>query len=528
MEADLVELLSKLCLTVIVGGILGLVFYICSFYYAKPRKLRCTLQKQGITGPSPCFLLGNIPQIKSIHLQVQKPQQKINHGTISHNWPSTTMPHLHQWFHQYGPTFMYSTGNLHLLCTRDAEMIKEINLCNSLCLGKPSYLSKDRGPLLGKGIVSTDGPLWAHQRKIIAPEFYIDKVKSMVGLMIDSTTSMMKSWVSRIESNGGKAEIEVYQFMRSLSADMISKACFGSNYIKGEEIFSKLVTLQTVMSRQSVGIPGLRHFPTKNNREIWKLEKEINSLISKVVKERAAINHEKDLLQMILEGAENDGVREDFQSYLSVNEFIVDNCKTIYFAGHETTAITASWALMLFAAHPDWQARARAEVLEICKNNLPDAQMLRNMKILTMVIQETLRLYPPAMFVIREALEDLKFKDIVVPKGMCIQIPVPLVHHNPDIWGPDLDQFSPERFSNGIFGASKSPNGYMPFGIGSRICVGQHFAMTELKIILSLILSNFSLSLSPTYIHSPTFKLVVQPGNGVHLYVTRLSSSTDV
>ncbi|XP_065860005.1 cytochrome P450 714C2-like isoform X2 [Euphorbia lathyris] len=495
MEADSVALLSKLCLSVILGGVLGILFYIYTFYYAKQRQLRSTLQKQGITGPSPSFLLGNIPQIKSIHLQHKTTQQKINHGTISHNWSSTTIPHLHQWFHQYG---------------------------------KPSYLSKDRGPLLGKGIASTDGSIWAHQRKIIAPEFYIDKVKSMVGLMIDSTTSMMKSWVSRIESNGGKAEIEVYQFMRSLSADMISRACFGSNYIKGEEIFLKLITLQNVMSQQYLGIPGLRYFPTKNNREIWKLEKEINSLILKVVKERAAMNHEKDLLQMILEGAQNYGVREEFLSNLSVNKFIVDNCKTIYFAGHETTAITASWALMLLAAHPDWQARARAEVLKICKNNLPDAQMLRNMKILMMVIQETLRLYPPAMYVNREALEDLKFKDIMIPKGICIQIPIPLVHHNPDIWGPDVDQFNPERFANGILGANKNPHAYMPFGVGSRICVAQHFAMTELKVVLSLILLNFSLSLSPTYLHSPTFKLVMQPGKGVHLYVTRLSSSTDL
>ncbi|WCJ23050.1 Cytochrome P450 714C2 [Euphorbia peplus] len=524
MEAES-EVLIKLCFTIFVGGVLGMFFYIYSFYYAKPRKLRSNLKNQGITGPSPSFLLGNIPQIKSIHLQhLPKAPQKIKHcDTISHDWSSYIVPHLHQWVNDYGPTFMYSTGNIHLLCTTDAGMVKEINLCNSLSLGKPCFLSKDRGPLLGKSIISTNGPLWAHQRKIIAPEFYIDKVKSMVGLMIESTTSMMDSWMNIIDSNGGKAEIEVYLFMRSLSADMISRACFGSNFIKGEEIFSKLVTLQNAMSQQSVGIPGLRYFPTKNNREIWKLEKEINSLILKVVKERAAMHHEKDLLQMILEGAKNYGVHEDFTSRISVNKFIVDNCKTIYFAGHETTAITASWALMLLASHPDWQARARAEVLEICKKNLPDAQMQQKMKILTMVIQETLRLYPPAMFVMREALKDLKIKDIMIPKGLGIQIPIPLVHQNPDIWGPDADQFNPERFANGILGATKSPHSYMPFGIGSRICAGQHFAMAELKVILSMILSNFSLSLSPSYHHSPTFKLVVQPGNGVHLYITRLS-----
>jgi len=123
-----------------------------------------------------------------------------------------------------------------------------------------------------------------------------------------------------------------------------------------------------------------RYIPTKNNWEIWKLEKEINSMILKVVKERAAANYEKDLLQMILEGAKSYGDQESFPSDVSLDRFIVDNCKAIYLASHETTAITASWCLMLLAANQEWQPRARAEVLEICKNNLPDADMLRNMK----------------------------------------------------------------------------------------------------------------------------------------------------
>ncbi|KAI9381926.1 hypothetical protein POPTR_014G052000v4 [Populus trichocarpa] len=296
------------------------------------------------------------------------------------------------------------------------------------------------------------------------------------------------------------------------------------------------------MSRGFIGIPGSRwlciffdecwnpscgfqrrYIPTKNNWEIWKLEKEINSMILKVVKERAAANYEKDLLQMILEGAKSYGDQESFPSDVSLDRFIVDNCKAIYFASHETTAITASWCLMLLAANQEWQARARAEVLEICKNNLPDADMLRNMKTLTMVIQETMRLYPPVVFVIRRALQDLKFKDITIPKGLNIQIPIPIAQQNPDQWRPDAHQFNPKRFAKGILGSSTSPSDYMPFRIGARICAGQHFAMAELKVIVSLILSKFSFSLSPAYHHPPRFGLVVQPGNGVCLHNRRVS-----
>ncbi|KAJ0112763.1 hypothetical protein Patl1_00057 [Pistacia atlantica] len=344
----------------------------------------------------------------------------------------------------------------------------------------------------------------------------------MVKLMVYATILTLKSWENKIENGGGSADIKVDDDMRSLSADIISRACFGSSYSKGEDIFSKLRTLQKTMSKVGIGIPGLRYLPIKINREIWKLEKEIHSMILEVVSERVKGPYEKDLLQMILEGAQN-YVDDSKSKMLSQDKFIVDNCKNIYFAGHETTAITASWSLMLLAANPDWQARVRAEVLQICKDGaLPDADMLRNMKTLTMVIQETLRLYPPAVFVVREALEDIKFKEIVIPKGMNIQIPIPMLQQNTELWGPDAHEFNPERFGKGILGACKFPQAYIPFGAGSRTCVGQNFAMIELKVILSLILSKFCFSLSPAYHHSPAHRLVLEPGNGVRLIVTRL------
>ncbi|KAI6669252.1 hypothetical protein NL676_004137 [Syzygium grande] len=96
------------------------------------------------------------------------------------------------------------------------------------------------------------------------------------------------------------------------------------------------------------------------------------------------------------------------------------------------------------------------------------------------------------------------------------------LHHNPDIWGPDADRFNPERFANGIIGACKLPYTYMPFGVGSRSCLGQNFAMAELKVLLALIISNFSLSISPKYRHSPVTRLVIEPEFGVDLLVRRL------
>ena len=141
---------------------------------------------------------------------------------------------------------------------------------------------------------------------------------------------------------------------------------------------------------------------------------------------------------------------------------------------------------------------------------------------LTMVIHESLRLYPPVPVVSREAFRDMKFGDINVPKGVNVWTLMVSLHQDPDLWGPDADIFNPERFANGVSGACKLPYVYMPFGVGPRICAGQHFAMAELKILLALIVSNFSFSLSPKYRHSPAMSLLIEPEHGVNLLIKKL------
>lgn len=143
---------------------------------------------------------------------------------------------------------------------------------------------------------------------------------------------------------------------------------------------------------------------------------------------------------------------------------------------------------------------------------------------LTMVIQETLRLYPPGPFVARGALKDLKLGGVHIPKGVNIFVPVSILHHDHSIWGADAHEFNPERFARGVMGACKHPQVYVPFGAGPRTCLGQTFAMAELKVILSLILLNFTFSLAPSYSHSPVLRLIVEPEFGVSLLMRKIDT----
>ena len=139
-----------------------------------------------------------------------------------------------------------------------------------------------------------------------------------------------------------------------------------------------------------------------------------------------------------------------------------------------------------------------------------------------MVLHESLRLYPPAPQLAREALQDLRFGDIHVPKGFHTWVTVTKLHQDPQIWGPDALEFNPQRFANGVSGSCAQPHVFMPFGIGPRNCLGQNFALAELKILFALILSNFSFSLSPEYRHSPIQQIVLKPEHGVSLLIRKL------
>ena len=125
-------------------------------------------------------------------------------------------------------------------------------------------------------------------------------------------------------------------------------------------------------------LESIRYLPTKSNREIWRLEKELRALILKTIKERKDGASEHDLLNKILEAATN----SDF-SQGEIDRFIVDNCKNIYFAGYEAPGVSATWTLMLLASNPEWQARVRAEVVQVCGDQMPDADMVRKMKVVS-------------------------------------------------------------------------------------------------------------------------------------------------
>ncbi|KAL6902201.1 hypothetical protein ACP4OV_005077 [Aristida adscensionis] len=502
-------------------GACGLAMYLYYIIWVAPQRVLAGFRRQGIGGPRPSFPYGNLADMREAVAAAKKARVAARRSggdgggrDIVHDYRPAVLPFYEKWRKEHGPIFTYTMGNVVFLHVSRPDVVRDIKLCVSMDLGKSSYLKATHEPLFGGGILKSNGEAWAHQRKIIAPEFFLDKVKGMVDLMVDSAQTLLQSWEDRIEKNGGIADIKIDDDLRAYSADVISRTCFGSSYIKGKKIFLKIRELQQAVSKPNVlaEMTGLRFLPTMRNKQAWELHKEVHNLILEIVKENG---EDRNLLCAILHSANSTKV-----GLAEAENFIVDNCKSIYFAGHESTAVTAAWCLMLLGLHPEWQDRVRQEVHEVCGGQPVDSQSLQKMKNLTMVVQETLRLYPAGAFVSRQALQDLTFGGVHIPKGVNIYIPVSTMHLDAKLWGPDVKDFNPERFSD----AQARPQlyAYLPFGAGARTCLGQGFAMAELKILISLIISKFVLKLSPNYEHSPTLKLIVEPEFGVDLTLSKV------
>ncbi|KAI0523551.1 hypothetical protein KFK09_005946 [Dendrobium nobile] len=171
---------------------------------------------------------------------------------------------------------------------------------------------------------------------------------------------------------------------------------------------------------------------------------------------------------------------------------IIDECKTFYFVGQETTSMMLSWTSFLLALNPEWQEKIRLEILQLFRDRKrltsEDFSAIAKLRKMTMVINESMRLYPPVLAIFRTVAQDCKVGNVLLPKGMQIQISTLVLHHNRNIWGEDAQLFLPERFAGNISGG----DAFFPFGVGPRICVGQGLAMLEAKLALAMILQRYS------------------------------------
>ncbi|GMH04308.1 hypothetical protein Nepgr_006147 [Nepenthes gracilis] len=519
----LLQALTASAVVFLVSWFLRVSYETLSFYWICPRRIKKIMEEQGVCGPKPRPLTGNLLDMASLTAASTSGDMP----SIDHHVVSRLLPHYVLWSKKYGKRFIFWNGFEPRMCLTDTDMIKELLAKYSSLSGKSWLQQQGSKSFIGGGLLMANGDDWHRQRHLVAPAFMGDKLKSYAAQMVECTENMIQSLQNGVAS--GKSEVEIGGVMALLTADIISRIEFGSSYEKGKRIFQLLTILQRRCAQASrhLCLPGSRFFPSKYNKDIKTLKVEVERLLMEIIQSRMGCvemgrsdSYGNDLLGILLnEMMEKKKTKKEEGSSLNL-QLIMDECKTFFFAGHETTALLLTWTVMLLASNPYWQDKVREEVVQVISDSyFPFADHLPKLSLLNMVINESMRLYPPATVLPRMAFEDIKLGDLLIPKGLSIWIPVLAIHHSEELWGKDANEFNPQRFASKSF----MPGRFIPFGAGPRNCIGQTFAMMEAKIILAMLISRFRFSLSDNYRHAPVIILTVKPKYGVQVCLEPLN-----
>ncbi|KAJ8771907.1 hypothetical protein K2173_027084 [Erythroxylum novogranatense] len=513
MESLVVLLSSSLCLF--------LLQILVKFLYRvwwTPIRVQHLMRSQGIVGPSYRFLYGTNDQLLKMRTEaLSRPMTD-----LSHNIYPRIQPHLYLWINKYGTNFLQWFGPQPQLVMSEPDLIKEVLTNKDRIYRKPPVQGYSK-KILGNGLFTSQGEKWSKMRKLANYAFHGESLKNMIPEMVASVEMMLESW----DKYHGK-EIEVFEEFRRLTSEVISRTAFGSSYLEGQNIFDMISKLAVITQRNSFKfrIPGIGKILRYGDEfEAEELEKGIHNSILKLFKKREerVMSGESDSYGNDFFGLLINTYHDDDESKKISVEDLVDECKTFYFGGQETTNTLLSWTVLLLAIHTDWQEEARNEILKILGQQTPNAEGIAKLKIMSMIINETLRLYPPVLSLHRQVSKEIRLGKLTLPANMYLLLSILALHHDPNIWGEDVHLFKPERFSEGVAKAADGNSAaYLPFGAGPRICVGFNFATIEAKIALCMILQRYSFRLSPAYVHSPFQLLTVRPQYGVQVILNAL------
>jgi cytochrome P450 len=392
----------------------------------------------------------------------------------------------------------------------EPDYIQHVLVANQANYHKGRIIRQLLGPALGEGLLTAEGETWKRNRRIAAPAFLPRRLVPVSDVVVEESEKLVARW-------GGRNEpFDIGPEMMGLTMAIVARALF-SRDIAGlvDTLGPAITTLIEGFGRVSpidlIGLP--EWLPRRHGRETRAALRTVEATIFDILRERRAHPDEgrTDLLQMLIDARDEEG-GGGFSDRQLRDELI-----TIFAAGHETTAVALSWTWLLLDRHPSVRAKLEAELDQVLGGRAPTYADLERMPYGRMVVEEAMRLYPPAFTMNRTAINDDAVGGHPIAAGTIVSVSPWLTHRNPRLW-PDPEKFDPERFRPELTKA-RHKYAYLPFGGGPRVCIGNGFALLEARLVLATVAQHYRLRMLPGQHIIPQARITLRPSPGVMVKV---------
>ena len=405
----------------------------------------------------------------------------------------------------YGRMAHYKVGPSHIVLVNQPEFIREILVV------QPQNFIKERTQkrmkiLLGEGLITSDGEVHKRQRRIAAPAFHRQRIQAYGELMAERAAAMRSQWKPG-------TEIDVSAEMMSLSLQIVAGTLFAQEVTPDIESINHEVNVIMKLYNFLIALPRAEdylHLPIPGLMRFRRARRHLDEVVHRMIADHRASGVDSgDLLSMLIRS------RDDEDDTSMSDEQLRDEVITIFLAGYETVANVLAWTWMLLAQNPEAEARLHAELDEVLAGRLPTLEDLPQLRYTEMVIAESMRLYPPAWAMGRQATVDVNIGPYFLPAGTYFFFSQYLIQRDPEHF-PDPLRFEPERFTPENK-AGRSKFVYFPFGAGSRQCIGESFAWMEATLALATLAQRWRLQLVPGQRLEVQPKITLRPKYGIRV-----------
>jgi cytochrome P450 len=346
--------------------------------------------------------------------------------------------------------------------------------------------------LLGQGLLTAEGDFWKRQRRLAGPAFHRQRLAGFADTMVACTNDHLARWEKELLP--GRKRFDLHTEMMRLTFRVVGRTLLSKELDGEANAFGDALNVALKWTNDYVEsvVKVPPWVPTPANLRYRKAAATLEGLVYSIVAERraegpGAARHD-DLLAMLME------VKDEATGETMSDRQLRDELITLVLAGHETTANSLSFAFDLLSRHPEVARRVRAEALEVLGDRDPTLADLPRMPYAKAVIEETMRLFPPAWVMERDAIEADVVGGFPLAKGSTIAVSPYVMHRHPGLW-QNPEGFDPERFLTPD--PQRHKLAYIPFGAGPRMCIGNAFAMMEMQLILPMVLRRFAIDLEP-------------------------------